>query len=321
MHTAVIQTQAKGTNQLEKARGTLLASVRSEGMPENCEVICASYYDENAEKPFHMMTNVVEGIDVIEIKRKCFNTATMKHFWVTIKRLSLADLYNKNMNSVDLADQLRNHYRPDGLWLRNRKWWWSVMLWCLGQAMTNAFVMYKRVCKLEGATPMTHLKFQEQVATLWCMSPMIVLNESQASAATIHTTPGQRAQSQAQGSLSGASSGASSGVSSGDKESKERGGYLTKERLAELAESYKLNPALHKLDDVKSYKREYDSDLVTLTQWTPKCQICNKGLCMHAMEKGTVAKRCQKSASMCCTGCNVLVCSPFCWKALHGYAA
>ena len=46
----------------------------------------------------------------------------MKHFYVTIKRLSLADLYNKNMNSVDLADQLRNNYRPDGLWLRNRKW-------------------------------------------------------------------------------------------------------------------------------------------------------------------------------------------------------
>uniref|UniRef100_A0A6T9DHZ4 Uncharacterized protein n=1 Tax=Haptolina ericina TaxID=156174 RepID=A0A6T9DHZ4_9EUKA len=93
-------------------------------MPENCDVICASYYDENAGKPFHMMTNVVEGVEVIEIQRKCFNTTTMKHFYVTIMRLSLADL-----------------------------------------------------------------KFQEQVATVWCLSPMIILDEKQASAATAYTSP------------------------------------------------------------------------------------------------------------------------------------
>lgn len=319
MHSEVVQKEAKGTGALEKARGTLLASVRADGIAENCEVICASYYDENATKPFHMMTNIVEGVEVIEIKRKCFSTSTMKHFYVTIMRLNIADLYNGNMNSVDIADQLRNNYRPDGLWLRNHKWWWSIMLWCLGQAVTNAYCDYKRVCELEGAKAMTHLAFQVMVAEAWCLSPMIILDEEKASAPTIHTTPAPRAeQSQEKASGAGASRGASSGAQ--DKESKERGGYLSKERLAEMASSYKLNPGRHQLDEMKSYKREYEGGVVTLTEWTPKCQVCNKGLCTHAIEKGTVGKRCQKSAIMCCTGCNVLVCSAFCWKVLHGYA-
>jgi hypothetical protein len=166
---------------------------------------------------------------------------------------------------------------------------------------------------------MTHLAFQVMVAEAWCLSPMIILDEEKASAPTIHTTPAPRAeQSQEKASGAGASRGASSGAQ--DKESKERGGYLSKERLAEMASSYKLNPGRHQLDEMKSYKREYEGGVVTLTEWTPKCQVCNKGLCTHAIEKGTVGKRCQKSAIMCCTGCNVLVCSAFCWKVLHGYA-
>jgi hypothetical protein len=46
-----------------------------------------------------------------------------------------------NMNSVDVADQLRNQYRPDH-WMRNRKWWWSLFIWGLGVATTNTYKMY-----------------------------------------------------------------------------------------------------------------------------------------------------------------------------------
>ena len=116
MHGEVVQKAVTKKAELERAKGTLLASVRAKDMPQGCEVICTSYYDDS---PFHMMSNVVEGVEVIEFSRKCFNVSTQKHFWVVIKRLSLADLYNHNMNQVDLADQLRGWYRPDGLWIRS----------------------------------------------------------------------------------------------------------------------------------------------------------------------------------------------------------
>ena len=138
MHSAVIQKEEKTVKGKAEARGRILASYRADGMPENCETLCTSYYDEQSDKPFHMMTNIVEGVQIIELRRRCFSTATQSHFFVTMHRLSLGYLYNQYMNSVDVADQLRMNYRPDGLWMRNRKWWWSIMLWALGQAVTNA---------------------------------------------------------------------------------------------------------------------------------------------------------------------------------------
>ena len=79
------------------------------------------------------------------------------------------------MNSVDRADQLRHYYRPDGLWFRMRKWWWSVFLWALGQAKVNAYVAYMAVCKGAGKKPMTHLKFHVAIVTAWCTTPEVVL--------------------------------------------------------------------------------------------------------------------------------------------------
>mmetsp|Transcript_27367 Transcript_27367/g.61876 ORF Transcript_27367/g.61876 Transcript_27367/m.61876 type:complete len:151 (+) Transcript_27367:393-845(+) len=92
------------------------------------------------------------------------------------------------------------------------------------------------------------------------------------------------------------------------------------DRLEEAAASYKMNPGLHVCEECESYDRNDEKGIVQAESWTPKCQICNKGLCQHAADKGTVGKRCQKAATMCCTGCNVLVCGAFCWKKLHGYA-
>jgi hypothetical protein len=78
MHQAVVQKQVTTVKDLENAKGTLLASVREADMPSGCAVICTSYYDT---KPFHMMSNIVDGVEIISIYRRCFNNTTMQHFY------------------------------------------------------------------------------------------------------------------------------------------------------------------------------------------------------------------------------------------------
>ena len=59
-------------------------------------------------------------------------------------RLNCIESYNHGMGGVDIADQLRLQYRPER-WMRQPKWWWSIFLWALGVAVTNAYVLY---CKI-----------------------------------------------------------------------------------------------------------------------------------------------------------------------------
>ena len=77
-------------------------------------------------------------------------------------RLSINDSYNRNMNSVDIADQLRGSYRPDR-WMRKMKWWWSMFFWGHGTMLVNAFLCYKRHMEINGKTPMKHMDFREAV--------------------------------------------------------------------------------------------------------------------------------------------------------------
>jgi len=73
------------------------------------------------------------------------------------------------MNSVDVADQLRNNYRMDH-WLRQRKWWWSIFLWGLGVLLTNSYVIYCKVQEMADVPKhkrLTHCDFLHSVATAW----------------------------------------------------------------------------------------------------------------------------------------------------------
>ena len=67
--------------------------------------------------------SIDSSVNLVKVKEYMVNGEAIPIF-----KLELIDLYNKYMNAVDLADQLRNEYRPDAKWWRNNKWWWSPFL-------------------------------------------------------------------------------------------------------------------------------------------------------------------------------------------------
>ncbi len=94
------------------------------------------------------MSTVSENVQWVVKKRKVWSAAAGANKMMRFIRLNVIDDYNQFMNSTDIADQLRNTYRPDH-WMRNRKWWWSFFLWALGVARVNAYKIYCEVYDAE----------------------------------------------------------------------------------------------------------------------------------------------------------------------------
>ena len=81
------------------------------------------------------------------------------------------------MGDVDIADQLRVFYRMDH-WLRNVKWWWSILFWALGVILTNSFIIYKKICEEEGIEPKyNHYEFLKEVGMYW-LNPQLMEKET-----------------------------------------------------------------------------------------------------------------------------------------------
>ena len=103
------------------------------------------------------------------ISKNVYNVDTGLVEEMVFLRLNEIDSYNNNMGDVDLADQLRGSYRID-FWLRNRKWWWSIMFWAIGVILTNAYIVYKKVNEEFGVSKhkiMSQHDFRRQVAIAW----------------------------------------------------------------------------------------------------------------------------------------------------------
>ena len=346
--------QVTKKEELEKARGTLKASVRKMPGVAKCDVICCSYYDE---KPFHMMGNTTSGVTVVEFYRKCFSTATQSVFWVKIRRLSLADLYNFSMNHVDRADQLRHYYRPDGLWMRMRKWWWSIFLWVLGQAKVNAYKAYKAVCKAHKQKAMSHLEFHVALVTTWCTEPKRVLEYKCVGGVDTDTPPadqgvrGARAEAAAREAAAreaaareaeareqeaaespGAAPAGASATGAGPSatpRARQPGDMQPGLRARKTptapaaapagvsAGSPHMNDKKHK-HAVESYAlvaaEQHEVDFVRQDKQKVDCQICGTGRGWR-----DPGRRYQTDARFRCATCDINVCGPGCWKALHGY--
>ena len=265
LHSKVVQKEEKTAKGKAEKRGTILASYRSDGLPANCEIICTSYYDEESDKPFHMMSNIIESVEIKIVRKSCFSTNRLEHFTVELKRLSLGYLYNQHMNSVDISDQLRMVYRPDGLWMRCRKWLWSIMLWALGQAITNGYIQYKAQCTAAGKRPMKHLDLTVAVAEAWCTTPQIVLNPKNMTAAKPVAAVTER----------------------------KTAPYLTDKYMAQCKESYEQDKAAHEV---------MEADLQTSGR--PKvCQLCDKDKCgkgKRAQDAATM--KCAQCGISVCSG-------------------
>jgi hypothetical protein len=117
-------------------------------------------------KPVHFLTTCAGDITWVQKERPVYNVETGAVEKMKYLRLNINDDYNHNMNSVDVADQLREVYKPNR-WLRFRKWWWSIFLWALGVYVVNAYEIYKAKCRHANKKPMSHYEFQRAVALAW----------------------------------------------------------------------------------------------------------------------------------------------------------
>ncbi|KAK3242092.1 hypothetical protein CYMTET_48195 [Cymbomonas tetramitiformis] len=73
------------------------------------------------------------------------------------------------MNGVDICDQLRNQYRMDGSWNRERKWWFPIFKWAVEIACSNAFKCYKKIDERGQSTELhSHRSFLSLIAQRLC---------------------------------------------------------------------------------------------------------------------------------------------------------
>ena len=100
-------------------------------------------------QPVHMLSTVAETIEWgVKERERVWSITDQELQTMKFLRHEFIEMYNKFMNSTDIADQLRNNYRPDH-WMRQRKWWWAFFIWGIGVAATNAWLIYDAMYKEE----------------------------------------------------------------------------------------------------------------------------------------------------------------------------
>ena len=116
MHQLVHQVAQTTKEASMNARGTVKAAVM-QGEDGLHGLVACSIYDT---KPFYVLSMICKKIEWVKLEHDVSTPATGKSEKLLFLRLNINNDYNTNMNSVDVADQLRNHYRFDH-WMRKRK--------------------------------------------------------------------------------------------------------------------------------------------------------------------------------------------------------
>jgi hypothetical protein len=162
---SIIQKEEKNKDCAEKLRGTTMAA-KLHNLDACPDLFVVSVYDT---KPVHILSTAADCVEWIVKEKKVWSDGLQKKALMKYLRLNVIDDYNNNMNSTDIADQLRGSYRPDR-WMRQRKWWWAFFIWAIGVAGVNAYKIYKVIYDKENAKKMpglpprwTHARFLEEL--------------------------------------------------------------------------------------------------------------------------------------------------------------
>ena len=81
-----------------------------EGDAEVPGLLAILYYDQ---KPVHFLSTICERIQWVQCEKKVYSVETEQVEVMKFLRLNINNDYNHDMGGVDIADQLRNYYRPD----------------------------------------------------------------------------------------------------------------------------------------------------------------------------------------------------------------
>ena len=81
--------------------------------------------------------------------RKVWDKATADYKEVEFFRLEMIDDYNHKMDGIDLQDQLRWYYRPDGkhMW-RSQRWTWAMYRWVINTRVVQAYLLHVLLTKM-----------------------------------------------------------------------------------------------------------------------------------------------------------------------------
>ena len=160
--TSVLQDEITNKKEQGKVRGTVKAA-ELVGDPDCPGLVAVSIYDT---KPVHFLSMRCDAIKWIEKERLVYDKSKNKTIKLKFLRLNVTEEYNFGMGHVDMADQLRNHYRFDH-WLRNYKWWHSLFWWGFQVMLVNSYIVYCCVIEQAGGKPITHYEYHKACALAW----------------------------------------------------------------------------------------------------------------------------------------------------------
>ncbi|CAL9708675.1 unnamed protein product [Knipowitschia caucasica] len=73
--------------------------------------------------------------------------------------------YNKHMGGVDLSDQLIQYYT---IRHSTKRWYRTLFFHFMDIVATNAYILHKELCTEKGETPLSHLRFLEELTAQLC---------------------------------------------------------------------------------------------------------------------------------------------------------